>query len=524
VELFTCHSLKVCSIAERGPGGGRTSSSWLAREPCPLQMPQLFSPHLQMRAAACALQVIFSRVGHKFAAILLSSKDRTETRVDCHHFEQAARFIHVKTMISFFHCLLLLNAASFLSAATETAAAAETEPHTLGSDAMFDNIAPLYDTINSIMSLYQHRKWRKSLLTALNVTGPHSPQSPHFLLDVGTGTGDVILESYVATNAFMPASPHDHSPRGAVGVDPSKNMLAIAANKTAKYLPTSGSTKDAGERAFSRRLLTPRLLTPPSHADCPLSAIAAAAIASPAHLVHTAPFVNVPVWRVCGVCPLLGLGFVPPVHLCVCPPFVHTFVWRLLTRVVACMSGFPKSFKSAQTDATIEYHCGDIAVVAESLPAATFTAATVSFAIRNIPDRATSLCAIHHLLQKLDPAAPPPPTCPATGATLTTPRPLLGILEVSYTPTYLNATVNPLKLIASYFTHYMVPAIGTLIGKSVEYTHLRDSLEAFPDPRAFIEEVEGVRCGSEGTGGFRLVEESELFFGTIHQYIFEPVE
>ena len=24
-------SLKVCSIAERGPGGGRTSSTWLAR-------------------------------------------------------------------------------------------------------------------------------------------------------------------------------------------------------------------------------------------------------------------------------------------------------------------------------------------------------------------------------------------------------------------------------------------------------------------------------------------------------------
>jgi demethylmenaquinone methyltransferase / 2-methoxy-6-polyprenyl-1,4-benzoquinol methylase len=86
-----------------------------------------------------------------------------------------------------------------------------------GSAAMFDAIAPSYDRLNRMMSFGSDRRWRRAL--AASVRGEREPER---LLDVATGTGDVLLALRVAY------------PRAAlVGLDPSGAMLERAAPKVA---------------------------------------------------------------------------------------------------------------------------------------------------------------------------------------------------------------------------------------------------------------------------------------------------
>ncbi len=84
-----------------------------------------------------------------------------------------------------------------------------------GSGAMFDRIAPRYDLLNRLMSLGMDNAWRARLLDAAG--------EPKSLLDLATGTGDVVL---AAARRWPGAA--------LTGLDPSKEMLALGAAKLEK--------------------------------------------------------------------------------------------------------------------------------------------------------------------------------------------------------------------------------------------------------------------------------------------------
>jgi demethylphylloquinol methyltransferase len=86
---------------------------------------------------------------------------------------------------------------------------------------IFDRIAPVYDRFNDLLSLGQHRIWKKMALRWCE------PQQGAKWLDLCCGSGD--MTTLVA---------HKVAPTGQViGVDFSKELLAIAADKAQNYLP-----------------------------------------------------------------------------------------------------------------------------------------------------------------------------------------------------------------------------------------------------------------------------------------------
>lgn len=85
-----------------------------------------------------------------------------------------------------------------------------------GSGAMFDGIAGRYDLLNRIMSLGLDHGWRTRLVASL------APAEPRKVLDVATGTGDVVL---AVERAYPEAR--------VVGLDPSGGMLLSGKPKLA---------------------------------------------------------------------------------------------------------------------------------------------------------------------------------------------------------------------------------------------------------------------------------------------------
>lgn len=90
----------------------------------------------------------------------------------------------------------------------------------MASDAnrrMFDRLAPRYDRLNRLLSLGLDRGWRRREAQGL------APRDGEHYLDIGCGTGDVALELL------------RQAPRCRVtGLDPSRQMLAVAAAKAAR--------------------------------------------------------------------------------------------------------------------------------------------------------------------------------------------------------------------------------------------------------------------------------------------------
>jgi demethylmenaquinone methyltransferase/2-methoxy-6-polyprenyl-1,4-benzoquinol methylase len=82
---------------------------------------------------------------------------------------------------------------------------------------MFDDIAPTYDALNHLLSLGIDRGWRR------RVVGMAAADSPHRVLDVATGTGDLAI----ALARKMPSA-------SVVGVDISEGMLALGREKVAR--------------------------------------------------------------------------------------------------------------------------------------------------------------------------------------------------------------------------------------------------------------------------------------------------
>ena len=92
-----------------------------------------------------------------------------------------------------------------------------TELTQLGSGAMFDKIAHRYDFVNRVLSFGIDKSWRRRTVKRLQL-GEH-PR----VLDVATGTGDLAID----IARMVPGAQ-------VFGLDPSPNMLAIAAQKLAK--------------------------------------------------------------------------------------------------------------------------------------------------------------------------------------------------------------------------------------------------------------------------------------------------
>jgi len=81
---------------------------------------------------------------------------------------------------------------------------------------MFDNIAPKYDFLNHLLSMGIDIGWRRKAIRILKA------QKPKSILDVATGTADFAIEAL------------DANPDEVIGVDISKDMLAVGRTKISK--------------------------------------------------------------------------------------------------------------------------------------------------------------------------------------------------------------------------------------------------------------------------------------------------
>ncbi len=127
----------------------------------------------------------------------------------------------------------------------------------LGSGAMFDRIARRYDMVNRVLSLGLDKGWRRKTVKQLQLG-----ERPR-VLDVATGTGDLAIDiARIVPGATV------------VGLDPSKQMLAIAKDKLikrgladrvtlvvgdAQELPYQSCEMDAATIAFGIRNVPDRL-------------------------------------------------------------------------------------------------------------------------------------------------------------------------------------------------------------------------------------------------------------------------
>lgn len=83
-------------------------------------------------------------------------------------------------------------------------------------ETMFNNIAPRYDFINSLLSLGIHKGWRKKCVQLLQA------HSPKVILDVATGTADFAI-------ACAPLKPEK-----IIGIDISEGMMQLGREKLKK--------------------------------------------------------------------------------------------------------------------------------------------------------------------------------------------------------------------------------------------------------------------------------------------------
>ena len=81
-------------------------------------------------------------------------------------------------------------------------------------EAMFDNIAPTYDTLNHRLSWDIDRGWRRKAIERLK------PYQPKTMLDIATGTGD-----------FAILAAHMLKPTKLIGADISEGMMAVGREK-----------------------------------------------------------------------------------------------------------------------------------------------------------------------------------------------------------------------------------------------------------------------------------------------------
>ncbi len=131
-----------------------------------------------------------------------------------------------------------------------------------------------------------------------------------------------------------------------------------------------------------------------------------------------------------------------------------------------------------------------------------FDAATMSFGIRNVPERDTALCEIHRVLKKGKDSR-------------------LGILEFSEP----GEEAGIMGAGARLFIRHVVPVLGAILsGAPREYMHLQNSIKEFPSPKEFAKLMEGLNCESSNgrVGTFKVHEVLQLNFGSVQLYLASP--
>lgn len=156
-----------------------------------------------------------------------------------------------------------------------------------------------------------------------------------------------------------------------------------------------------------------------------------------------------------------------------------------------------------------------------SLSDDSFDAATMSFGIRNVPEKEMALCEIHRVLKKQNGESK------------------LAIMEFSEP----GPDTGIMGSLARLFIRHVVPAIGAMLsGCPKEYMHLQKSIKDFPSPPEFVALMEGLRCpikngGGDGAdddvndrklqfdtfGSFRVKEVINLNFGSVQIYVATPI-
>jgi len=144
----------------------------------------------------------------------------------------------------------------------------------------------------------------------------------------------------------------------------------------------------------------------------------------------------------------------------------------------------------------------------------TFNAATMSFGIRNVPEKDVALCEIHRVLKKGSDSK-------------------LAIMEFSEP----GPNTGVLGSLARGFIRHVVPAVGAMLsGFPKEYMHLQKSIKDFPSPTEFVALMEGLKCpvtkvSEDGEreleidtfGSFRVKEVVNLNFGSVQIYVANPI-
>ncbi|KAL3944979.1 MAG: hypothetical protein SGBAC_000955 [Bacillariaceae sp.] len=135
----------------------------------------------------------------------------------------------------------------------------------------------------------------------------------------------------------------------------------------------------------------------------------------------------------------------------------------------------------------------------------TFEAATMSFGIRNVPEKEHALCEIHRVLKK--------ETESEVGAKL-------GILEFSEP----GEDSGIMGAGARLFIRHVVPVLGAILsGAPREYMHLQNSIKEFPSPKEFAALMEGLKCGGDKNGSFRVDNLIQMNFGSVQLYLSTPI-
>lgn len=143
----------------------------------------------------------------------------------------------------------------------------------------------------------------------------------------------------------------------------------------------------------------------------------------------------------------------------------------------------------------------------------TFDAATMSFGIRNVPQKAQALCEIHRVLKKEARA-----------------QSKLAIMEFSEP----GEDAGIMGAGARLFIRHLVPAVGAMLsGHPREYMHLQKSINEFPSPKEFVALIEGLKCPVKGIdgveteidtyGSFRVEDTINLNFGSVQIYTATPI-
>jgi demethylmenaquinone methyltransferase/2-methoxy-6-polyprenyl-1,4-benzoquinol methylase len=160
-----------------------------------------------------------------------------------------------------------------------------------------------------------------------------------------------------------------------------------------------------------------------------------------------------------------------------------------------------EKIKSQKLSNRINLEIGDAREL-NDLPDDKFHAATMSFGIRNVPEKEKAFCEIHRVLKKDQ-------------------HTKLAILEFSEP----SADAGIMGALARIFIRHIVPSVGALLsGAPREYMHLQNSIKEFPSPKNFVKLMEGVRCNNGGRRGTFVVDKlKHLNFGSVQLYIATPV-